>query len=400
MDNSAKILLLGKTGVGKSSFINYFFVIDVAKSGYGKPVTQEMDSYEFNGGQYPILIFDTKGLEALDANNQLNDIIETIKKRNNSNDISNWFHTIFYCVSMSGSRFEDFESGFIKKLQSVLSQHIHIILTHCDSCDNSVIQQMKEKIMNSLDNPKHIEIFEVVSIEMKKRNGQEVHPRGKEEVSERVFDLLIEDISHKVADEYADSLLNSLMAIARDMLTSMNRKIDETANIGTLISIFNNDGSLDSDLDNYLERLESGIEKAIENTDEKFNDILQKLAKLYASYKNSVAEDYIVDAANLNLSDWSFDGLDDWWDNLDADDMMSKIMPNTAKYADNDFENESLFSMVKIIFGGVSDLLKIKSRLKNACQDMYNDFMRHLPNKSEVSCEAYERIVEFFDQIY
>ena len=128
MDNSAKILLLGKTGVGKSSFINYFLGKEVAKSGYGKPVTQEMDSYEFNGGQYPILIFDTKGLEALDANNQLNDIIETIKKRNNSNDISNWFHTIFYCVSMSGSRFEDFESGFIKKLQSVLSQHIHIIL--------------------------------------------------------------------------------------------------------------------------------------------------------------------------------------------------------------------------------------------------------------------------------
>ena len=65
-------------------------------------------------------------------------------------------------------------------------------------------------------------------------------------------------------------------------------------------------------------------------------------------------------------------------------------MPNTAKYADNDFENESLFSMVKIIFGGVSDLLKIKSRLKNACQDMYNDFMRHLPNKSEESTEPYE----------
>ena len=34
-DKSAKILLLGKTGTGKSSFINYFIGKDVAKTGVG-----------------------------------------------------------------------------------------------------------------------------------------------------------------------------------------------------------------------------------------------------------------------------------------------------------------------------------------------------------------------------
>ena len=68
MENCANILLLGKTGVGKSSFINYFIGQPLAKVGDGRPVTQDyFTPYEIADGEYPIRIFDTKGLEALDA---------------------------------------------------------------------------------------------------------------------------------------------------------------------------------------------------------------------------------------------------------------------------------------------------------------------------------------------
>lgn len=42
MANVVRILLLGKTGVGKSSFINYFLGKDVAAAGAGRPCTQEL----------------------------------------------------------------------------------------------------------------------------------------------------------------------------------------------------------------------------------------------------------------------------------------------------------------------------------------------------------------------
>ncbi|MEG0051398.1 MAG: GTPase [Terrisporobacter sp.] len=40
--NVAKVLILGRTGVGKSSFINYLLDNKSAKVGVGEPITQEM----------------------------------------------------------------------------------------------------------------------------------------------------------------------------------------------------------------------------------------------------------------------------------------------------------------------------------------------------------------------
>ena len=55
MECAAKILLLGKTKAGKSSFINYFLGKNVAKAGPGAPITSEyFVPYEASGGKYPL----------------------------------------------------------------------------------------------------------------------------------------------------------------------------------------------------------------------------------------------------------------------------------------------------------------------------------------------------------
>ena len=66
------IIVAGKTGVGKSSLINYIFGKEVAKVGDGQPVTQEIQEYDLENDN--ITLFDTKGIEAKDYEKTLDNI--------------------------------------------------------------------------------------------------------------------------------------------------------------------------------------------------------------------------------------------------------------------------------------------------------------------------------------
>ncbi len=61
------ILLMGATGVGKSSLINGFFSQEVAKAGVGKSLTQHLEKYV--DGEKGLILWDTKGIEAGDYQN-------------------------------------------------------------------------------------------------------------------------------------------------------------------------------------------------------------------------------------------------------------------------------------------------------------------------------------------
>ena len=79
MNKYANIMLLGRTGVGKSSFINYLIGKDVCKAATGMPVTQGFATYTYNTGKIPLRIYDSKGLEVENYSNQKEEIIKFIK---------------------------------------------------------------------------------------------------------------------------------------------------------------------------------------------------------------------------------------------------------------------------------------------------------------------------------
>ncbi len=110
------VMILGKTGVGKSTLINNMFSQKIAETGVGKPVTDTIRKYEKQ--DFPLAIYDTPGLELGGDNaveNLLEEAIGLIREGVKSGDISKAIHCIWYCISTPSHRFEQSEIDFLKR---------------------------------------------------------------------------------------------------------------------------------------------------------------------------------------------------------------------------------------------------------------------------------------------
>lgn len=381
-DKAAKILLLGKTGTGKSAFINYFIGKKVAEEGKGKPVTQGYCiEYRYNDGKYPIIIFDNKGFEAKTADEQKQHIIRSVKEHNNSDDVFNWFHTIFYCVSMSNSRFEDFEASFINDLSRSISQNVHIILTKCDDATPEKIQNMKSTIMQKLNNS-NFKIYEVVSVSMRKRNGDIVEPYGKEVLSASVFRLLWEDIASRISLRYAAELHDKLISVTHKSCNTLNKCVQKMCSLSNFISMINEDGEVDDNVDKIYKKYEREQSDIIEQTNKKFNEILQPVADLYISYTNTVVDSF-SDTTQLNFNEW-FE-LENYMDNID--ERMAKHFPCGSSDLDNFWK----------VLGAIGEIITVKIRLSNMIHDIEKEAIAGIPSEDDIARKAKAKLMSFLD---
>ena len=116
------ILLLGKTGVGKSTLINGIFDFkenEGARTGDGKPITQEFE--EFTSDKRKGLRFiDSKGIEMGEHNINavFNSAKQLIEKKAREGDPDKLVHCIWYCFKSSDLRFEDVEKNTLSLLMN------------------------------------------------------------------------------------------------------------------------------------------------------------------------------------------------------------------------------------------------------------------------------------------
>ena len=201
------IIVTGKSGAGKSSFLNYLIGEDHFKVGEGSPVTQTyFEDYSYVVPDTGVLyhLYDTKGIEPTTTSECRKVILDEIKKRDNLS-IFEWVHTVYYCFDASAKRIQPFEINFINELKQYVS--IVILLTKKDLVLredlNALISQIEKEIN------KEVQIVPVCNVEQRTRKGVS-HREGKEEVLKASFLGLWEKLANTHPYKIVEPLLREL----------------------------------------------------------------------------------------------------------------------------------------------------------------------------------------------
>jgi hypothetical protein len=224
--------VIGFTGVGKSSLINYLFGEQVSKTGIGSPVTSRgFHSFRFLIGSLPVCIFDSWGLEVDKAVEWLESLKKELSLRGTDRPAEEWFHTILYCVNAASSRIQDAEIDIIKRL--VKSKYtVVILLTKADLIgeheEDIFCNAIKERV------GKNIRVIPVCSETREGRRGQKVVAFGREKVVEQIFDNFWHSITDRLPERCAKLLKEYLTTWKDEQVANIVKRDREGQSIDTI----------------------------------------------------------------------------------------------------------------------------------------------------------------------
>ncbi len=200
MNDKANILIIGNSGVGKSTLVNTVFNFadgEGAKVGNGGGVTQRMQVYENSNVNFRII--DTKGLEyGLMSQIQTKHAIEQwskagVKKR----DEKKYIHIIWYCIDGTSKKIFN-QSLKILKDVAHLWKGIPVVIVITKSYSEIEEDENKKMIKESLDKykgTKGLEILDIIPVIAQQysiTNDIVVPTKGIDQLIERTNEIIPE----------------------------------------------------------------------------------------------------------------------------------------------------------------------------------------------------------------
>ena len=233
------ILLVGSTGVGKTTLINALLKLDL-KADFGKPQTQKIEP--FQSDEIPFLrLFDSKGIEKDPSVNidyisgEISDYIQSIE------DPDNFIHCIWYC--WTGTRLENVEIQLFKKLSEQYTlDKLPIIIVYTNAVKPEKIKAAKEYIKGlALEN----DFIEILAKEEVTGVGDNVNiipafgldklieisiEKAKSAVNSSCYEGILKTVRNEI-----EKIINNLVNILQEKLkkkietiiSEMGRKLNE-----------------------------------------------------------------------------------------------------------------------------------------------------------------------------
>ena len=193
------IIVVGKTGVGKSTLINCVFREDLAVTGMGKPITDHMSRIRKPG--FPLNIYDTRGFElGRDAQIQVrNEIIDTIKEGIKTKDVNKQIHCIWYCVNTATNRIEPEEIDWLREFakENALTK-VPVIIVLTQSFSKKKAQTMRQMILDE-----KLDVVQVVPV-----LAQDYEIDEDYVAKAYGLDVLIQVMAEALPEELLSTLLN------------------------------------------------------------------------------------------------------------------------------------------------------------------------------------------------
>lgn len=176
------ILIIGKSGVGKSTLLNAIFGENFAKTGSGKPVTQHITDYQKDN----LTIYDSKGLELKDTSafEEIENFIETQKTKS----VNEQIHLAWLCISEGGRRVEERE----KELYGILKNNnipTIIVITKAQQDKDEKGVSFQEVVKELFNTDK---VMRVRASEVEDDDGEIKKIKGVQELINYSYNLLPE----------------------------------------------------------------------------------------------------------------------------------------------------------------------------------------------------------------
>ncbi len=178
------ILIIGKSGVGKSTLVNSLFREKIADTGIGKPVTKHLQ--KITRSDVPVTLYDTRGLE-LDPVIQAQVQGEIKKLIHDNKGTKDEIHAAYYCIQATSSRIEDSEIQMIE----AISETVPVILV----LTQAIGEQSKEfyQVLEEMNLPV-VAMHRVLAQPYVIDDDYTVQPFGLTELISRTFNLIPEDV--------------------------------------------------------------------------------------------------------------------------------------------------------------------------------------------------------------